>query len=75
MVGIAIGGLDLKELKEYIPKFKKHIDNLYLFHGYQAFPTSVNDTNFERMLFIKKIFLIFLLFMLTILKIVMTKRY
>ena len=56
MVGIAIGGLDLKELKEYIPKFKKHIDNLYLFHGYQAFPTSVNDTNFERMLFIKKFF-------------------
>ena len=55
-VGLAIGGLDFEELKEYIPKYKKHIDNLYLFHGYQAFPTSVNDTNFERMSFIKKYF-------------------
>ena len=55
-VGLAIGGLKIKEIENILPKFKNSIKNLILFHGYQAFPTSIADRNFERLNYIKEYF-------------------
>lgn len=55
-VGLAIGGIEFSELKNILPLYKKKIKNLILFHGYQAFPTTISDRNFMKMQYISNFF-------------------
>lgn len=54
-VAVATGGLSIPELELIVPELSS-LTNPLLIHGYQAFPTTLSDSNLGRMTFISSHF-------------------
>ena len=53
---LSTGGSTLREISYAVSIFKKKKIQPVLMHGYQSYPTSINDTNLNRIIYFKNIF-------------------